>query len=269
MNTQDFSITFLGTAAASWSLWSPTSTYLVEVSQSRILIDAGIGALRQLRKLGISPDDLDIILITHWHLDHFAGLAKVLRSRTRSSPLSLYGPPISNIVSLYFALSCYPIGRIFEPIKGEYSRNYKGIGIRAIPNSHNMESYGWVISEGFNGDPRRGRRIVISGDTRPSESILKASQGADLLVHEATYLERDAHSAFLHQHSTAAQAAELASKARVGALALTHIPGRYSRQAVKDEAQRIFPQVFLPSSLDSFRLDPLSLAYADNRVEPG
>jgi ribonuclease Z len=264
LNSKNFSITFLGTAAASWSPQSPTSSYLVEINQSRILIDVGIGALRQLRKLRISPDDIDIILVTHWHLDHYAGLPTMLRARRKPTPLSIYGPPISRMVRLFLTISRYPFGRIFEPVSGDFFRSYKGLGIQAIPNSHNVESYGWAISEGLHGNSHEGRRIVISGDTRPTDTILNAAQGADLLVHEATYLERDARTAFLHQHSTAAQAAELAIEAGVGALALTHVPSRYSRREVKEEAQRIFTQVFLPFPLDTVRLDPLSEGDAKN-----
>jgi ribonuclease Z len=257
LNSKSFSITFLGTAAASWSPKSPTSCYLVEIDQIRILIDAGLGALGQLRKLRISPDDINIILVTHWHIDHYAGLPTVLRARRKSTPLSIFGPPISGMVRLLLAVSRYPFGRIFEPVTGDFFRSYKGCGIQAIPNSHNVESYGWVISEGLNGNSQAGRRIVISGDTRPADTILNAARGADLLVHEATYLERDARTAFRHQHSTAAQAAELAIKAGVGSLALTHIPRRYSQRDVKEEAQRSFTRVFLPFPLDTFRLDPL------------
>ncbi len=255
MRFKNFNITFLGTSAASVSPQAFTSAYLVEINRSHVLIDAGIGVLRQLRKTKLSPSDIDIILVTHWHLDHYAGLPAVLRAKRKSTPRPIFGPPIPLSARLFLALALYPWDKTFEAIREDFSCSYADFRIEAIPNSHFLDSYGWVIAE----KPEAGlaaRRMVISGDTRPAENVLKAARGADLLVHEATYLEKDAKTALLHQHSTAAEAADLAAKAGVGALALTHIPNRYTRQEVQEEAQTIFGRVFVPSSLDKFHLEP-------------
>jgi ribonuclease Z len=101
------------------------------------------------------------------------------------------------------------------------------------------------------------RRIVIS-DTRPTETILNAAKGADLLVHEATYPDTNALTAHKHRHCTVTEAANLAVKAHVGALALTHTGSRYSKQNTLKEAGKIFPLVLVPSPLDRIYIESAS-----------
>lgn len=93
------------------------------------------------------------------------------------------------------------------------------------------------------GPPRPGRKVVISGDTRPSPVIGAAAAGADLLVHEATFSAEESEKADLTGHSTAADAAGIARDAGVRRLVLTHISARYTREAPEllAEAQAIFP----------------------------
>jgi ribonuclease Z len=93
------------------------------------------------------------------------------------------------------------------------------------------------------GPPRPGRKVVISGDTRPSPSVATAAIGADLLVHEATFAAEESEKADQTGHSTAADAAVIARDAGVRRLVLTHISARYTREAPEllAEAQAIFP----------------------------
>jgi ribonuclease Z len=94
------------------------------------------------------------------------------------------------------------------------------------------------------GVPRRGRRIVITGDTRPCAGTILAAQDADLLVHEATFAEEEAARALETGHSTAREAAEVARRAGARRLALTHISARYSADAkeLEREARTVFPR---------------------------
>jgi ribonuclease Z len=94
------------------------------------------------------------------------------------------------------------------------------------------------------GPPRPGRRITISGDTSPCDSIRELARGADLLVHEATFGDDEQERARETQHATARAAARIASDAGVRRLALTHISARYSREAPEllTEARQIFPE---------------------------
>ena len=90
------------------------------------------------------------------------------------------------------------------------------------------------------GPARRGRTLVFSGDTRPCASVRRAALGADLLVHEASFVSDDGARAKETRHSTAAEAAELAAASAVKLLALTHLGARAAPRAFKDEARAIF-----------------------------
>ena len=101
------------------------------------------------------------------------------------------------------------------------------------------------------GSPRPGRKLVISGDTAPSETLRVAAHGADLLIHEATFAEEERDRAAETGHSTAAQAAALARDAGVSMLALTHFSTRYPVALLRNEARAIFPRTVLPRDFDS------------------
>ena len=93
------------------------------------------------------------------------------------------------------------------------------------------------------GPPRPGRVVVYTGDTRPSEAALEIAEGASLLIHEATFGNEEADRARQTYHSTAAEAAALASRAGVRRLYLTHVSARYSdaSSALEAEARAVFP----------------------------
>jgi ribonuclease Z len=100
------------------------------------------------------------------------------------------------------------------------------------------------------GPPRPGRRLVIAGDTAPCESVVHAAHNADLLVHEATFLEDERERARETAHSTAVDAAEVARDAGVAMLALTHLSNRYFGPEVAREARDVFPQTVVPRDFD-------------------
>jgi ribonuclease Z len=110
------------------------------------------------------------------------------------------------------------------------------------------------------GTPRAGRRLVYSGDTRPHLSVIEASRGADLLVHEATFGGDEMERAQETGHSTAAEAARVALEAGVRRLVLTHISSRYSREAAEllAEAKAVFPETVI--ARDGMTVD---VPYAD------
>jgi ribonuclease Z len=99
-----------------------------------------------------------------------------------------------------------------------------------------------VSPEHIVGPKRSGRLVVITGDTRPCAAVVDASQGADLLVHEATFGEEEKDRAKETGHSTAKQAAQVALAARARRLVLSHVSARYSISAeeLAKEAREVF-----------------------------
>jgi ribonuclease Z len=100
------------------------------------------------------------------------------------------------------------------------------------------------------GPPRPGRKVVVTGDTAPSETIVEAAWGADVLVTEATFSEEERDRAEETRHQTATQAAEMARRAEVGLLVLTHLSARYFGPEIAREARDIFPETVVPKDFD-------------------
>jgi ribonuclease Z len=94
------------------------------------------------------------------------------------------------------------------------------------------------------GPSRPGRLVVVSGDTRPSATLVDVATGADLLVHEATFTAEEKDRALETRHSTALEAAQVALAARVKRLVLTHLSARFSTawNELLDEAKQVFPE---------------------------
>ena len=112
-----------------------------------------------------------------------------------------------------------------------------------------------VTAESLVGPSRPGRRVVLTGDSRPCEATIAAAGNADLLVHEATFSDEEAPRALETGHSTAREAAEVAAKAGVKRLLLTHFSARYTRDAaeLEKEARAVFAETYI--ARDGMELD--------------
>jgi ribonuclease Z len=111
-----------------------------------------------------------------------------------------------------------------------------------------------VRPEQVMGETRPGRKLVLSGDTKPCESLRIAAHRADLLVHEATFAEEERERAAQTGHSTAAQAATLAREAEVAMLALNHVSTRHPVGLLRDEARAVFPGTVIPRDFDTIEI---------------
>ena len=128
------------------------------------------------------------------------------------------------------------------PVGPKFSQLHEG-------NAVELEDGTVVESEQVVGDPRPGRTLVYTGDTRLTDRIAAVAERADLLIHDATFADDRADRAAETGHSTARQAAELASEAGAVRLALVHISSRYAGDvsAHLAEARAAFDgEVFVP-----------------------
>lgn len=117
-----------------------------------------------------------------------------------------------------------------------------------------------VTPEEVVGPKRPGRKLIYTGDTRPSETTTEISRYADLLIHEATFDEQERARARETGHSTARQAAEVARQAEVRRLVLTHLSARYADQpqVLLEQARRVFPDCVIAK--DGYRTE---IAFSD------
>jgi ribonuclease Z len=222
------------------------------------------------------------------------GLLKTFDLRGREQPLAIYGPRgLRELIVLGLRAAGrvrYELDLIeLEP--GE-TLERDGYRIAAVPVTHRGPAFGYALFEqerpgvfdteaavrlGLKPGPdfgrvqrgqtvngvspeqvlgpaRPGRKLVISGDTMPCESLRIAAHGADVLIHEATFAEDERDRAAETGHSTAAQAAQLAADADVRMLALNHFSSRYPVGVLRDEARAVFARTVLPRDFDSIEI---------------
>ena len=242
-------LTFLGTRDAALT-GANTTAQLVSLRDTDVLIDAGVGAAPQLRAVGLGPGELEAIVLTHWHPDHVVGLPTLVR-RGGVGPLRLIGPKPPS-AAWWRALrwgSLRSHGVTLEVVEPGAELELGELRLRAFATEHGTSSVGWRITE-RGGD----RTIGIPGDSRPTADVIEAVRGVDLLVFEATFLDRDQERAVASSHATALEAGELAAAAEVGTLALTHLSARYPRDEVAAEAKQRFERVIVPRDLDRVEL---------------
>jgi ribonuclease Z len=139
--------------------------------------------------------------------------------------------------SIGYALVEDPRPGVFDPARASE------LGVTPGPDFGRLQSgetVDGVRPDQVMGEPRRGRKLVIAGDTAPCPMTRLVAWEADLLVHEATFLEEEADRAAETRHSTAREAGELAGEAGVRMLALTHVSPRYGGHELRDEARAAF-----------------------------
>jgi len=164
------------------------------------------------------------------------------------------------------------------PRPGEFDPDTaRSLGVTPGPDFGRLQSgeeVNGVRPEQVMGEARRGRKVVLTGDTAPCDMTRLVAWEADLLVHEATFMEEDAERAAETRHTTAAQAGELAAAAAVQMLALTHISPRYAGGQVREEAQTAFENVIVPRDFDRVEIplpergDPLHIRASERPPQP-
>ncbi|BCY16895.1 ribonuclease Z [Leptolinea sp. HRD-7] len=104
------------------------------------------------------------------------------------------------------------------------------------------------------GDYKPGTRLVVVGDVGEVDDLVEICRGADALVIEATYLDEEADMARDFSHMTAKRSADLAVRAGVRALYLTHVSRRYREKDIIAEAQSVFPEAVVARDFDTFQV---------------
>ena len=135
----------------------------------------------------------------------------------------------------------------FHPEKALALGVPEGPLFRKLQNGEAVTVNGRKIEpENVLGAPRKGRKVVYSGDTRPSEAVTELAQDCDVLIHDSTLSSELEEKALKYGHSSTKQAAKIARKANAKVLFLTHISPRYDEtQKLEEEAKQIFHNSFI------------------------
>src|SRR5205823_15089796 len=209
---------------------------LVRRGGDKLLFDCAEGTQRQLLRSSIGLIELHEVFITHFHADHLLatfgvahGVSSLGWSLIEATRPGRFDVDAANALGV-------PDG----PARGELQR---GVAVTLADGRT-------IAPEEVLGEPRPGRKVTITGDTAPSQEIVEAAWGADLLVTEATFADEERDRAAETLHQTATQAAEIAARADVALLALTHLSNRYFGPEIAQEAQAIFPHTVVPRDFD-------------------
>ncbi len=167
-------------------------------------------------------------------------------------------PALHNVPALAYVLQMAETPGRFDASKAQQLGVPSGPLRKRLCQGHSIETpAGTIVNpEDVLGPTQKGHIIVFSGDTAPNPSLAKAAKKASLLIHDATFSDAHKENAAKYQHSTAAQAAQIAADAQVKQLALVHISPRYgSTEEHEKEATAIFPQSIVPKDLEKLELN--------------
>ena len=204
-----------------------------------MLVDAGNGSTGVLQR-SIGLLDLDAIVISHLHGDHFLDLVTYTYARRyhpNGSPgtLPVYGP--SDIAEHIAGAFGRPVGDLlsavydFHPQSGPGRISVGPFEVELGRVNHPVETYGMRISAG-------GKSLTYSADSGVSDELVKLARDADLFLCEASYLEGEDNPPDIHL--TGKEAGEHASRADVGRLLLTHLVPWGDSSRTLAEAEQVF-----------------------------
>jgi len=224
--TNQITITILGTGTCVPSLDRSSCAVLIEIREEKLLLDAGPGTMRRLLENGTSIMDISHIFLSHFHPDHSGELVSFIFA-SKYAGLPVRKTPLTLVAGMGFE-------SFFEKLKGAYGRwitmdpeNLKiheldntagdcfkseNFSVESLPMQHNDESIGYRIKS------PRGTTVVYTGDTDVCDNLVTLAREADLMICESSFPDEMKKSG----HLTPSQAGEIAERASVKCLMLTH-----------------------------------------------
>lgn len=226
VDNSSINVTILGSGTCVPSLQRGSCSVLMQIGTNHLLFDSGPGTMRRLLEAGKTIFDLDYLFYSHFHPDHSAELVPLIFAtkypdgNRRQLPLAIlagrglidfiaglkavYGPWIELAPELLKYLE-------FDNTTSD-SKIFDAFSVESAPVEHNPESVAYRITS------TAGRSVVYSGDTDFSENLIELAKDADLLICESALPD----SMPAKGHLTPSMAGEIATRAGVHKLVLTH-----------------------------------------------
>ena len=235
-------VTLLGTGTPRPSVENFGAAVLVEAGKQKLLFDAGRGVAQRIFQIYVPFQEIDKVFISHMHYDHLIGLPDLMLTGwvfQRQGPISLWGPPalVTHMDYLkrayhddiafrrqYSELSPRGINYQVHTIKPGVVYEQDDFVVTAFEVDHHpvAPAYGYRIDYA-------GQSVVISGDTRSSEGVLKYARGVDLLIHEVAAASESLRTKnprlqkIMDYHTNPDDLANLIAQAKPGLVVLTHV----------------------------------------------
>ena len=241
-------LTILGTGTSQVTKHRSSASQFLKIADKNILIDCGSGTMIRMDQANIKFEDLDIIFISHFHIDHIADLQSILWALkfprlTRTKKLIIVGPLgfkkfyNAYIKPIVFSKSFDKFKIILQEITSEIS--FDKFKVSALYTNHTKESIALKFKE-------NNKTLTITGDTFSIEKLINFSKGSDLLITECSFDNKNKST----DHITPDEAGVLASKANVKKLVLTHLYPPISTEKLRlNQAQKIFNNTILAVDL--------------------
>jgi len=231
-------LTIVGCSGSGPGPASAASSYLVEQDGFRLLLDLGSGAFGALQR-HLDPADVDAVVLTHLHPDHFLDLTAMVVHRRYATGAMLPRIPVLGPRGTHdrLALAYDPEARdglhnVFDfAAVTTGDRELGPFRLRFVPVKHPVETYAVRVTAA-------GRTLAYSGDTGVSAGLVAVAAGADVLLCEASFAEGEPHPPDLHL--TGREAGEHAARAGAGRLLVTHVPPWQDAERIAGQAARAF-----------------------------
>jgi ribonuclease Z len=248
-------IVFLGTGGWISSIERNESALLIETQGSNYLLDAGEATFKQIQKAKINFRKIKAIFVTHSHGDHVLGIPSVVLYRTfltRHEIKIIYPNKIEKDIRnlmRYIPTELTKNVRLCSFYAKEKESNAyedKNVKISCIKSKHTSFSVAYKIVL-----KKERKTIVYSGDTSPTENLVKFGKNSDILIHEASLCNKYENFSFKIGHSTVNQAISEGLKCNVSMLVLVHL----GKQKIKKRKFKVKNMtVFIPNDLETLYL---------------
>jgi ribonuclease BN (tRNA processing enzyme) len=238
------SVTILGSGTCVPSLKRGACAVLMSIGATNLLFDSGPGTMHRLLSAGLEIFDVDVICYSHFHPDHsgelvpFIFATKYPDSNRRDKVLTIGAGNgflnfLNGLKAVYGESLALPEGmlRIIElDNKGADSRQFASFTMQTMPMKHREESIGYRITDSD------GKSIVYSGDTDVTDNLVSLAAGADLLICESAMPD----ALKVPGHLTPSLAGDIAARANVKKLVLTHLYPECDQVDLKAQCRRTY-----------------------------